>query len=207
MQDPNENFKEQMIEARRTQILMGAAQVFAKKGFHKATTKEIARAAGVAEGTIYNYFSNKRELLLAMVEMIGAQSLKSLIIDHPPDDPKEFLTMILRDRFQLIQARGHLMTPLFAEIFSDATLREEVYSQIVRPLTGLVEQYLQHQVDIGKLRRINPIIITRAFMGTLILNALIKFSGVDPRYEDISIEVLIEEIVSLFLAGILADDN
>ena len=60
MLDPNTDFKGQMIEARRTQILMGAAQVFAKKGFHKATTKEIAQAAGVAEGTIYNYFKNKR---------------------------------------------------------------------------------------------------------------------------------------------------
>jgi len=192
MQDPNTDFKEQMIEARRTQILMGAAQVFAKKGFHKATTKAIARAAGVAEGTIYNYFSNKRELLLAMVEMIGAQSLKSIIVDRPPDDPKEFLTMVLRDRLQLIQDRGHLMAPLVAEIFSDATLRVEVYSQILRPLTDLVEQYLQHQVDEGKLRAINPII---------------KFSEVDPRYEDISIETLVEEIVSLYLDGILAGDD
>jgi len=207
MQDPNTDFKEQMIEARRTQILMGAAQVFAKKGFHKATTKAIARAAGVAEGTIYNYFSNKRELLLAMVEMIGAQSLKSIIVDRPPDDPKEFLTMVLRDRLQLIQDRGHLMAPLVAEIFSDATLRVEVYSQILRPLTDLVEQYLQHQVDEGKLRAINPIITTRAFMGTLILNAIIKFSEVDPRYEDISIETLVEEIVSLYLDGILAGDD
>ena len=62
------DFKEQMAEARRTQILMGAAQVFAEKGYHKSTTKEIATAAGVSEGTIYNYFGNKRELLLAMVD-------------------------------------------------------------------------------------------------------------------------------------------
>jgi len=207
MPDPNANFKGQMIEARRTQILMGAAQVFAKKGFHKATTKEIAQAAGIAEGTIYNYFHNKRELLLAMVEMVATQSLKSLILDHPPDDPREFLTMVIRDRLQLIQDYGHLMAPLAAEIFSDAKLREEVYSQILRPLTDLVEQHLQHQVDAGKFRQVNPIIITRAFMGTLILNAIIKFSGVDPRYEEISTETLIEEIVSLFLGGVLASDN
>lgn len=206
MLDPNETFKGQMIEARRTQILRGAAQVFAQKGFHKATTKEIARAAGVAEGTIYNYFHNKRELLLAMVEMVGTQSLKSRIVDHPPDDPAEFLKMIIRDRLQLIQDYGHLIAPLAAEIFSDAGLREKVYSQILRPLTSLVERYLQHQVDAGKLRRIDPIIITRAIMGTLILNAGIKFSGIDPRYDDISAEALTEEIVSLFLDGLLVSN-
>ena len=62
------DFKEQMAEARRRQILMGAAQVFAEKGFHKATTKQIAKAGGVSEGTIYNYFKNKRELLVAMID-------------------------------------------------------------------------------------------------------------------------------------------
>lgn len=207
MLDPNADFKEQMIEARRRQILIGAAQVFAKKGFHKATTKEIAQAAGVAEGTIYNYFRNKRELLLAMVEMIGTQTLKSIIVDHPPDDPKEFLSMIIRDRIQLIQDFGHLMAPLAAEIFSDASLREEVYTHILRPLTELVEQHLQRQIDAGNFRRINPVIITRALMGTLILNSAIKFSGIDTRYEDVSIETLIEEIVSLFLNGLLTSDN
>ena len=127
-------------------------------------------------------------------------------MDHPPDDPREFLTMIIRDRLQLIQDRGHLMAPLFAELFSDATLRQEVYSQILRPLTDLVEQYLQHQVEAGKLHQINPIIVTRAFMGTLVINAVIKFSGVDSRYDDISVEALVEEVVSLFLDGILASD-
>jgi hypothetical protein len=38
--------------------------VFTEKGYHKATTKEIARAASISEGTIYNYFNNKRELLV-----------------------------------------------------------------------------------------------------------------------------------------------
>ena len=207
MQDPNIDFKEQMIEARRTQILLGAAQVFAKKGFHKSTTKEIAQAAGVAEGTIYNYFDNKRELLLAMVEMVATQSLKSLIVDQPPDDPREFLTLVIRDRLQLIRDQGHLMLPLVAEIFSDEKLREGVYSQILRPLMNLVEQHLQHHMDVGKLRQVNPIIITRAFMGTLVVNTLIKFSGIDPRYEDIADEELIDEIISLFLDGVLASDN
>ena len=59
--------KHQSLESdqqRRTQILEAAAAVFAEKGFHKATTKEIARVAGISEGTIYNYFAQKRDLHL-----------------------------------------------------------------------------------------------------------------------------------------------
>ncbi|MFL7790868.1 MAG: helix-turn-helix domain-containing protein, partial [Anaerolineae bacterium] len=52
-QDP---IRQQLIEARRNQILDAAAAVFAEKGFHRTTTKEIASRAGIAEGTIYNYF-------------------------------------------------------------------------------------------------------------------------------------------------------
>ncbi len=87
------DFKEQMAEVRRSQILMGAAQVFAEKGFHKATTKQIAKAGGVSEGTIYNYFKNKRELLLALIDSIGLQSFKNIVMAvEPPDNPKEFLS-------------------------------------------------------------------------------------------------------------------
>ncbi len=46
--------RERRIAARKEQILDAAAQVFAAKGFHRATTKEIAEAADVSEGTIYN---------------------------------------------------------------------------------------------------------------------------------------------------------
>ena len=53
---------------RRTQILEAATRVFAEKGYHRATTKDVARAAGMAEGTIYLYFENKSELLIALME-------------------------------------------------------------------------------------------------------------------------------------------
>lgn len=207
MLDGTIDFKEQMVETRRRQILMGAAQVFAEKGFHKATTKEIAQAAGISEGTIYNYFANKRQVLIAMVELIATQSLKSIIADHPPKDPKEFLTMIMRDRFQLAQERGYLMAPIMAEIFADADLRQEVYQQIAVPIASHLEQYVQAHIASGRFREVNPMIITRAFVGAMMLNFAVKLSGVDPRYEGTSADTIIEELVSLFLDGLSRSDE
>jgi len=46
------------IAARRNQILEAAASVFAAKGFHPTTIKDIAKEAGIADGTIYNYFES-----------------------------------------------------------------------------------------------------------------------------------------------------
>jgi AcrR family transcriptional regulator len=206
MLDPAVDFKEQMIEARRTQILRGAAEVFAKKGFHKATTKEIAQAAQVAEGTIYNYFENKRELLLAMVQMFATASLQEIILDHPPEDPREFLRKILLDRYHLLRDRGHIMAPLMAETFTDPSLREELYRRVAIPLTKLLEQYLQHQIEAGRLRPgVNPVIATRAFVGALGVNIGLKLSGIEPRYADLPAEAIIDQLVSLFIDGLLAD--
>jgi AcrR family transcriptional regulator len=197
------DFKEQMAEARRTQILMGAAQVFAEKGYHKATTREIATAAGVSEGTIYNYFGNKRELLLAMVDQVGMHSLKGIMQDSPPDDPHELLTALVRDRFTLASQYGPMMTPLLSEIFTDLELREALYEQVVLPVTYHLEKYLREHIDSGQLREIDPVIVTRALMGALILNFLLKASSLDPRYESISLDSLMEQLVTLFLDGLL----
>ncbi|MCG3212242.1 MAG: HTH-type transcriptional regulator BetI [Anaerolineae bacterium] len=207
MLDNSLDFKEQMAEARRTQILMGAAQVFSEKGFHKATTKEVAKAAGVSEGTIYNYFSTKRDLLVAMVDQLGMNSLKNIFEDSPPQDPRQLLKAIIIDRMHLAAERGPMMAPLLAEIFNDVELRELLYDQVVIPASRHVEQYVRQQIDSGRFRQIDPVIVTRALMGTLVFNVGLKLSGVDDRYNDISFDSLAEQVVTLFLDGLLVDQS
>src|SRR3954466_6717252 len=53
---------------KRGRILEAAVKVFAERGFHTATVAEIARAAGVADGTIYLYFKSKDDLLLRLFD-------------------------------------------------------------------------------------------------------------------------------------------
>src|ERR1700752_3480931 len=62
--------QELVTAARRKQILDAATQVFAEKGFHRATIKEIARVAGIADGTIYTYFVSKTEVLLGILHRL-----------------------------------------------------------------------------------------------------------------------------------------
>ena len=55
-------------EDKRRRILSAALDCFEKQGFDAARMDDIARRAGVAKGTIYNYFKNKEELLRALAE-------------------------------------------------------------------------------------------------------------------------------------------
>jgi AcrR family transcriptional regulator len=201
------DFKEQMTEARRMQILMGASQVFAEKGYHQATTKEIAKAAGVSEGTIYNYFANKRELLVAMVNAIGLQSVREIMIDVSPDKPEEFLKAVLKDRFEISKQFGNRMAPLIAEMFTDAEMREIIYTQIAMPIAGRMEKFIQTNIETGRFRPVNPVITTRCFVGSVFINFALKSSGLDKRYNEISEDELIDELVSNFLNGLLIQDD
>src|SRR5216684_4782120 len=60
-----------LVAARRTQILNAAITVFSEKGFHRATIKEIARVAGIADGTIYTYFASKTDVLLGILNRLN----------------------------------------------------------------------------------------------------------------------------------------
>lgn len=62
-------------EDRRAQLLDVAASLFADRGYARATTAEIAKAAGVTEPVIYRHFESKRDLFVALVEQTAEQTL------------------------------------------------------------------------------------------------------------------------------------
>ena len=73
---------------RRKQILKCATRVFAKKGYHGATTKRISEEAGVAEALIYRYFGSKKGLFSDAVERTAERlvdGLESALSEHATD--------------------------------------------------------------------------------------------------------------------------
>ncbi|UCD58725.1 MAG: TetR/AcrR family transcriptional regulator [Candidatus Hydrogenedentota bacterium] len=88
----------------RESILESATKVFARTGFYKAKAIEIARKANIAVGTIYNYFSNKDDILISIFEKrIGElnHSLRKAIreVDHPD----EKLAVIIDSTISILQ--------------------------------------------------------------------------------------------------------
>ena len=66
--EPREGGKRRRAGDKRERILKAAVKVFARSGFHATRVSDIAKAAGVADGTIYLYFESKDELLLSLFE-------------------------------------------------------------------------------------------------------------------------------------------
>jgi AcrR family transcriptional regulator len=62
----------------RKQILSAARRVFADRGFYKSRLDDIARLAGLGKGTLYSYFSNKADLVAAVLEDTIDQQLRTV---------------------------------------------------------------------------------------------------------------------------------
>jgi TetR/AcrR family transcriptional regulator, fatty acid metabolism regulator protein len=173
-QDP---IREQLVAARRNQILDAAAKVFAEKGFHRATTKAIAQVAGVSEGTIYNYFANKGDLVIGIITRLARfDQLDSEFARAFQSDARGLLTAIFRDRTGRIDQNIEMVRAVLPEILISPELRERFYQQFVLPIAEFIEKNVQARVEMGYLQAANVPLTVRAvqgmFVGLLILRIL-----------------------------------
>ena len=171
----------QLIEARRAQILDAAAAVFAEKGFHPATTKEIARVAGVSEGTIYNYFANKADLLIGMMTRLAElDQLDEGLTQALQSNAKDFFVAIFRHRMGLIQQNTETLQAILPEILVNPELRERFYQQFVSPTARLLERYVQARIDLGHMRPANVPLTVRAVQSIFVGLLVLRFLGDEP---------------------------
>ncbi|MBW4439064.1 MAG: TetR/AcrR family transcriptional regulator [Pleurocapsa minor GSE-CHR-MK-17-07R] len=144
--------QQQLIAARRNQILDAAAVVFAEHGFHPTTIRDIARHAGIADGTIYNYFDNKTALLLGIFERAKA----SIVQQHMPAAPEQLdlRTLIklslVHPLMALKQDNFALFRILLSEMMVNEDLRTLYFQQIMEPMLSSGELMLgQASVSYG----------------------------------------------------------
>lgn len=145
----------QLIAARRNQILDAAAKVFAEKGFHPTTIKDIATEAGIAHGTIYTYFENKTALLLGIFDRMKATIIQE---NTPPAldtiDLRTFIrTFIYLPLMGLKKDNFALFRIIVSEMMVNEELRTLYYKQILEPTLLLAEPYFQEQ---AAKRGLNP---------------------------------------------------
>src|SRR3954464_7956466 len=69
---------ERLVEKRRDQMIKGAVSLFKEKGFHRTTTREIAKAAGFSIGTLYEYIGSKEDVLYLVVDYIYEEFQENL---------------------------------------------------------------------------------------------------------------------------------
>jgi AcrR family transcriptional regulator len=134
----------------RIPILSAAAEVFGERGYGGATTREIARRAGVAEGTVFNYFPTKKEILVAMMEHEVLDALPDYFRDEPGDD-LALLEALFRNRIELWRSRGRAFRAVLAEAFFDEELAEEMRQRVFRVGLSQARRFIESRVEAGTI--------------------------------------------------------
>jgi len=206
-QRPAQRSRRLPAEQRAAQILEAAVAVFARRGYHKATTREIAAQAGISEGTIYIHFASKRELLFAMVSRLMSHTLLPLTERLENADVATFLCAVLDDRLHVLETNRDLVRVIFQEIISDEDLRQEYLGRVVVPLVQQLQPMWRDRLEAGLVRNLEPLVLMPAMAGATL--AAILASSVSAQYgvAPVPRDKLITQLVDLFLHGIVPGER
>lgn len=188
MTDP---IQAQLIAARKNQILDAAAAVFAEKGFHPTTTRDIAKRAGISEGTIYNYFETKSALLLGVFDRMRASVIQeNMPTTLPVNMPlTAFVRMFIQHPLMGMKDDGSaLFRIVVSEMLVNDDLRRLYYEQVLTPTLAVAEGYLMQRAAEHGVGMETVQLIVRA-MSSMIMGLMMQYSMGDPvlseRWDDL----------------------
>jgi AcrR family transcriptional regulator len=194
-----EGVRDLVVRARREQIVGAAMRVFAEKGFRRATTREVARAAGVSEGTIYNYFEDKDALLLTILDTLNESERRAVDFEEGmAADFRGFLEQYLRRRMSLIWENREVFRVVLSEMLVNAELRERYLRRVVDPTMRIAEENFRSRMAQGEVRETDAPLAMRAVAGTLLGVLVLGLLG------DEEINSRSDEVPDV-LAGLLLD--
>jgi len=171
----------QLAAARRTQILDAATRVFAAKGFNRATIRDVARDAGVADGTIYNYFANKTDLLFGLLDRLNdterrPASLTQATEASVGDAFRDYFRAYLRERVEALWSNADLFRAVLPELLANPALRARYYDEVIAPTMALGEGAFRALVATGTVRDLDlPLsvrIVAGSVLGLMVLQLL-----------------------------------
>ena len=154
---------------KRDAILRAATQLFARNGFFQSQVADIARAAGVAAGTVYLYFRSKDDLLVSLFE----RTMREAIADgrralEGVTDPRERLTRIARLHLERLGRDRDLAVVFQVELRQSTKFMEQFSSTYLRDYLGLIRETIADGQAAGVFRRdVNPTIAAKVFFGAI----------------------------------------
>ena len=173
----SETFQAKLIEARRDLILDAAIEVISKQGFQRTTIKQIANKAGIADGTIYNYFKSKDDIFLGIVARLSEEETADMNLAEAEHlDYATFVEMFVNPRMAEIESRYQILKVVLPEMMINTEFGSRLFEQIYAPLYGLIERYFQQLVNDEQIDLVDPTLAGRLFaspfMGLIMLRMM-----------------------------------
>ena len=187
--------------SKRERILRAAVEVFASFGYFNAKVSQIAKAAGVADGTIYLYFDGKEDLLItifrehtrnylhsleqSLANVNGAEDRLRIAVRH-------HLETLGRDRALAVVSQVELRHSLkFMSLFSQEEVAE--YLNVIRRI-------VEHGQQEGTFRRnVHPQLVAKSVFG--VLDEMVTSWILSEKDYDLALQA--DQVADLILTGVL----
>ena len=185
-------------------LLAAARAVFLERGAG-ATTAELAERAGVSEGSLYKRYKNKQALFEAAMRLeAGPPEWVMYLMDHLADD----------DLRKTLETAGELALQDFRQVipysnmsWSSRSATEKTRRPHSVAGTLALARVFQREIDRGRLRPMNPVVLVRVFVGAIGNYATFETVMRENGEEPVPADQFIREHVAIFLSGAATDDG
>lgn len=151
--------KQQRGRIRRERILDAALQLFSEKGYHHTNTKEIARQAGVATGTLYRYFRDKKSVLFGVCERFEARIMGGVLehgrrLREEGESPRTVMAALVIQAVLAHHENAAFHREMLGLEILDAEVERFVNARVARGM-AMLREFLQPMLPELRLKDLN----------------------------------------------------
>lgn len=196
-------------EERKYQILLCARKLFSERGYYQTQISDIQEEAGVARGTIYQYFENKEDLFLTVLETLYSD-WKNMLSEQPANMADEFSTGFKVFKYKIKQTLDFFIAnPDYCDILLRVGLGlggnfDSVLSKFQKQILELVTDYLVKGIEMNRIRPDIDIDLTGNMVGGALLRICFHYV-VTKKLKEVDSDRLAEEFVKVYALGIFSE--
>ncbi|HEV2708182.1 MAG TPA: TetR/AcrR family transcriptional regulator [Pyrinomonadaceae bacterium] len=190
------------ITDKREAILRAATHVFARNGYFNSKVADIARVAGVADGTVYLYFKSKEEILRSVFERNTSEAIAEGRDELAKiEDPREKLRRIARHHLERLGADRDLAVVFQVELRGSTKFLEEFSAAGLAEYLRLIREVFEEGQRAGQFRKdLNAKLVAKILFGALDEMAT-NWILSKRRYK---LAPMADEVLDIFLNGVTA---
>jgi AcrR family transcriptional regulator len=197
----------QTEEDTRTKILQAALQLFARQGYDGTTTRDLAKLAGVAEGTLFRHFANKKAILIEVATTGWVDILTDLLTELSEMGSYKAVSQVMRRRMLNMRKNSDLLRVCFIEAQYHPELKEIIQAEVISKMTDVAEAFFTTAMEKGIYRQMNPKIVAKVFLGIFAIAGFSEQTIIDPEASPLAMQEMAEGISDIFLRGVLNSEQ
>jgi AcrR family transcriptional regulator len=195
--------KSHQHETTRERIMEAATKLFSEKGYAGATTRAIAEMAGVNEVTLFRHFGTKENLAQEIMDQFGGPAIATDLQHQFSGNYLQDLTFFGRAMLSVMSERSNEMRMAICEAGNFPEFRE-IVAENPRQLRKILAGYFERQMEAGIMRKGIPELLAQAFLGMFFSYVVLENFLLDSIQPGVDQEEIVDEFVTLFIQGTLA---